>query len=54
MDTVTWVQILDKAIWISHGAKTFGKDMNSIILPTALIKIVGQTELFNLSIATGL
>ena len=27
MDTMTWVQILDKAVFNSHRANTLGKDM---------------------------
>ena len=33
MDTVTQVQILDKAVFISHSTNTPGKGMNQIILP---------------------
>ena len=36
--TVTRVQILDKTVCISHGAKTLGKGMNQIILPPAIGK----------------
>ena len=35
---VTKVQILDKAVGISHSANTFGKDMNLTILPPAMGK----------------
>ena len=38
MDTVTQVQILDKADCISHSINTFGKGMNPIILPPAMGK----------------
>ena len=38
MDTVTWVQILDEAVYISKSANTFGKGMNPIILPPAMDK----------------
>ena len=31
MDTVTWIQFLDKAVYISYRANTFGKDINQII-----------------------
>ena len=43
MDTVTQVQILDKAVCISHRANTLGKG-----------KIEGQTRLFSLGMATSL
>ena len=32
MDTVTQVQILDEAVWISHSANTLEKGMNPTIL----------------------
>ena len=60
MDTVTRVQILDKAICISHSANTLGKSVNPNILPPAMgireytDKTVEQIGLFNLVIATGL
>ena len=38
MDTVTQVQILDKAVCISHEAYTLGKCMNVTILPLAMGK----------------
>ena len=38
MDTVTQVQILDKAISISHNANTIWKAMNLTILPLAMGK----------------
>ena len=44
MKSVTCVQILSEVFCIS----LIGKDMNSAILPPAMGKIVGQTELFNL------
>ena len=48
MDTVIRVQVLDKAVCISHGAKTLRKGMNPSILSPAMGKIVGQTRLFKL------
>ena len=51
MDTVTQVQILDEAVWISHCANTFGKGMHTHILPHAMGK---QTGLFNLGMETNL
>ena len=47
MDIETQVQILYKAVCISHGINTPGKSMNSTLLHPL---IVGQTELFNLVI----
>ena len=38
MDMVTTVQILDKAVCISHSANTNGKGMNPTILPPAMGK----------------
>ena len=38
MDTATRVQILDEADYISHITNTFGKGMNSIILPLTVDK----------------
>ena len=32
MDTLTRVQNLDEAVWISHSAITLGKSMNSTII----------------------
>ena len=46
MDMATWVQILDKAVYISHSTNTLGKGTS----PT----IVGQTGLFNLDMATAI
>ena len=54
MDLATYVQILDEAVWISHSSNTFGKVMHPLILFPAMGKIVGQTELFNLGMATDL
>ena len=51
MDTVTRVQILDEADCISYNTNTLGKGMN---LLSNYGQIVGQTELFNLGMATGL
>ena len=36
MDKAKQVQILDKAVSISHNTNTLGKDMNPIILPPAM------------------
>ena len=38
MDMATWVQILDKAVYISRCANTFGKGMNPDILPPIMSK----------------
>ena len=38
MNMMTQVQVLDKAVCISHGAKTLGKGMNPIILPLTMGK----------------
>ena len=54
MDTVTRVQILDETDCISRSTNTLGKGMNSIILPPAMGKIVGQTRFFSLGEATSL
>ena len=54
MDTATRVQTLDKAVCISHGTYILEKGINPTILLPALCKIVGQTGLFNLVMATGL
>ena len=35
---MTQVQIVDMAVWISHSANTFGKDMNPTILPRSMSK----------------
>ena len=32
MELVTWVKILDKAVYISHIANTLIKDMNQTVL----------------------
>ena len=48
------MQILNKAVCISHCVYTPGKDEHSIILLSAMAKIVGKTDLFNLRIATNL
>ena len=48
------VQILDETDCISHSTNTLGKDVNPIILPPAMGKIVGQTRFFNLGKATNL
>ena len=53
MDTVTWVQIPDESLSISHNANTVRKGMNPTILPPAMGTIAGQTVLFNLAMATG-
>ena len=46
------VQILDKAVFISHSADTLGKSMNLIILSPVMVKILGQTRLCNFGMAT--
>ena len=52
IDTVTRVQALDEPVWILYSANTFGKGMNLTIFPPAMGKIVGQTRIFNLDMAT--
>ena len=54
MDSPTQVQTLSQAISISHSTNTVEKGMNSNILPPAMGKIVEQTGLFNLGMATSL
>ena len=54
MDSVNRVQNLDKTVYISHSANTLGKSMNQIILPPAMVKIVGHSRLFNFDMATDL
>ena len=51
---MTWVQILDKAVDISHNANSLGKGTILDYSPSCYGYIVGQTELFNLGMATGL
>ena len=48
MDSSARVQILGKAVCLSHRANTPGKGMDLTIPPPAIGKIVGQTGLFNL------
>ena len=43
MDTVTTVQTLDEAVFISNSTHTLMKGMNPTTLPPAMGKIVGQT-----------
>ncbi len=54
MDTATRVQILDESDCISHSTNTLVKDMNPIILPLAMGKIVGQTRFISPDEATSL
>ena len=54
MDIANWVQILDKAVCISHRANTLEKGMSPTILPLVMGKTAGQIGLFNLGMATGL
>ena len=54
MDIATRVQILDKAVYISHSANTLGNGTNPIILPPVMSKIVQQTGLLSLDMATSL
>ena len=35
---VTWVQIQDKAVWISHSTNILDKGMSPIILPPSMGK----------------
>ena len=51
MDTVTQIQIMDEAIFISHSANIIGKGINPTILPLAMGKL---TTLFNFWMPTGL
>ena len=53
-DTVSEVQILDEAVYISDYANTLEKDINPTILSTDTGKIGGQTGLFTFGMATGL
>ena len=39
MDAANRVQILDRAVCISHSANTLGKDMNLTILSSAMGKL---------------
>ena len=52
MKLATRVLILDETVCILHSANTLGKGMNPIILSPAMGKIVGQLELFKLSMVT--
>ena len=54
MNVETRVQILCKAVCISHSTNTFGKDMNPNYSLSSNGQIVGQTELFNFGMATSL
>ena len=38
VDSAIRDQNLNEAVWISHGAKTLGENMNPIILPLAIVK----------------
>ena len=51
MDSATRVQILYKAVCISHYTNTLEKGINFILLPQ---EIIGETRLFNLGMATSL
>ena len=52
MNTATLVKTLDEAVSISHGANAVEKRMNPTILPPGMGKIIGQTGLFCLGMAT--
>ena len=52
MHMVTRSQILDEAVCISHDANTLGKGMHLTILLPGMGKIVRQTGLFSLGMAT--
>ena len=39
MDMATQVQILDKAVCISHSANTIGKGMHPTIFPSTMSKL---------------
>ena len=54
MGMATRVQILDKAIGISHSINTLEKGMNPTILSSSMGKIVKQTGLFSLGMRTSL
>ena len=45
---------MDEIFYISKSSDTLRKGMNPAILPLAIEKIVGQTGLFSLGIATSL
>ena len=38
MDSASWVQTLDKAVYISHSTNTLQKAMNPISIPSAIGK----------------
>ena len=48
------IQDLGEVVCISHDVKIFGKDMNPIILVTAMGKIIGRIGNFKLGMATTL
>ena len=50
---MTRVQNLDETVCILLSTDTLGKGMNPTILPPARGKIVGDTGIFNLDMATG-
>ena len=54
IDTATRVQIPNEAARNSHSANTIVKGMNPTILSPAMGKLVGQTELVDLNMASGL
>ena len=54
MDMAVYVQILDKAVCISHSTNIYGKRMNPTILYPTMGTIVEQTQFFNFSDATSL
>ena len=54
MDTMTWVQILDKTACKSYIPKSLGKGMTPTILSPAMGKIVGQIRFSHFGMATGL
>ena len=54
MDSATQVQILNKAVCISHNGHTLEKGIFPSILLPVVDKIVGQHRLFYLDMATSL
>ena len=49
MDTVTWIQILDKAVCISYNTNAPGKGINPTTLPLAMRKYLGRSRSLTLS-----
>ena len=54
MGLTNQVQILDKAVCISHHSNTFGKSLNLTILLPAIGKIIEQAGFLSLDMSTSL